>query len=151
MMRFFSALNSLIVDILNSLSSVFNLAVRCFVGWQFFQSGLAKVMDWNSTLSSFQNEYQVPVLTPEHAAMAGAFGELFFPVLLFVGLATRFSAIALSVVNVVAVIAHKSFLLDPANLAVLQNHYLWGALLLMLVFYGGGKLTLDYLIHRRWG
>ena len=151
MMRFFSAPISFIVDGLDALSSVFNVAVRWFVGWQFFQSGLAKAMDWNSTLFSFQNEYQVPVLTPEHAAMAGTFGELFFPVLLFVGLATRFSAIALSVVNVVAVIAHQSFLLDPANLAALQNHYLWGALLLMLVFYGGGKLALDYFIYRRWG
>ncbi|MDC6700610.1 DoxX family protein, partial [Leclercia adecarboxylata] len=48
-----------------------------------------------STLPLFRSEYHVPLLSPEVAAHMAAFAEHFFPVLILVGLATRFSVLAL--------------------------------------------------------
>jgi len=62
------------------------LALRCYVGWQFFKAGIIKVSDWGATLALFHDEYHVPLLPPDLAAVMGAAGELTFPVLLFVGL-----------------------------------------------------------------
>ncbi len=55
------------------------LAARVFVGMVFFRSGLTKIADWETTLFLFTDEYHVPLLPPYVAAVAGTFGELFFP------------------------------------------------------------------------
>ena len=34
--------------------SLLSLALRLFVGWQFFKAGLTKVDDWSVTLALFQ-------------------------------------------------------------------------------------------------
>ena len=73
--------------------------------WQgLFLSGLTKLRDGETTLALFMDEYKVPLLSPEIAAAAGTAGELVLPVLLAFGLAGRFAAAGLSVVNAVAVI-----------------------------------------------
>src|SRR5881628_931209 len=69
-----------------------DLGVRLFVAAVFFQSGLTKIANWSSTLSLFENEYAVPLLPPQVAAFLGTGVELFFPVLLVLGLGTRFAA-----------------------------------------------------------
>ena len=61
-------------------------AFRGYVAWQFLKSGWLKVSDWDSTLYLFQEEYHVPLLPPEMAAVAGTAGELVFPALLVMGL-----------------------------------------------------------------
>lgn len=58
-----------------------------------FQLGVPKLAA--STLPLFRSEYHVPLLSPEVAAHMAAFAEHFFPVLIVVGFATRFSALAL--------------------------------------------------------
>ncbi|MGH8602998.1 MAG: DoxX family protein, partial [Gammaproteobacteria bacterium] len=68
----------------------------------FFKSGLVKIQSWESTVALFTYEYSVPYLSPELAAYFGAFTELFFPVLLAIGLAGRLSAGVLFVFNIVA-------------------------------------------------
>jgi putative oxidoreductase len=118
--------------------SLFLLFARVYVGLAFFRSGLTKLDDWGTTLMLFEEEYHVPLLSPELAAWAGTAGELALPVLLFAGIATRFAAVGLSVVNVVAVLSLAE--IAPAALA---QHHLWGALLLAVVLWGGGRLALD--------
>jgi putative oxidoreductase len=114
------------------------LAARIFVGMAFFRSGLTKISDWDTTLALFADEYHVPLLPTHVAAVAGTFGELFFPVLLIMGLLGRFSALSLSVVNVVAVLS-----LSEIAPAALQQHQFWGALLVGIVLWGPGKWSVD--------
>lgn len=123
--------------------SLFLLFARVFVGLAFFRSGLTKLQDWDTTLFLFQEEYHVPLLPPEVAAYAGTFGETALPLLLMAGLATRFAAAGLSVVNVMAVLS-----LAEIAPAALMQHQLWGSLLLVLVLWGGGKLALDRWLSR---
>lgn len=125
-------------NLLTQLQSPATLAARIFVGMAFFRSGLTKIADWETTLALFADEYHVPFLPTEVAAVAGTFGELFFPVLLIMGLLGRFSALSLSVINIVAVIS----MADIAP-AALQQHQFWGALLLGVVLWGPGKWSVD--------
>ncbi len=123
---------------LNALQAPAALAARLFVGAAFFRSGLTKIADWDTTLALFADEYHVPLLPTGVAAVAGTFGELFFPVLLVLGLFGRFSALSLSFVNIVAVLS-----LAEIAPAALQQHQFWGSLLLAVVLWGPGPWSLD--------
>jgi putative oxidoreductase len=131
--------------LLNPLQSLFALAARVYVSWQFLKSGYIKIANWDGTLYLFENEYHTPLLSPHVAAVAGACGELFFPTLLILGLASRLSAIGLFCVNVVAVISYSQVLLAQGSEAALGQHILWGSLLLFLIVYGPGTISVDYL------
>lgn len=128
--------------------SLLLLAVRWYVGWQFFKSGLVKVGDWNATLALFRDEYHVPVLPPELAAWLGASQELALPLLLAVGLFSRPAALALLGVNIMAVISYP-MLFQFECPAALNDHFFWGLLLATLVAVGPGRLSLDILLGRR--
>jgi len=117
------------------------LAARLYVAQVFFQSGLTKLRDWEITVALFTDEYHVPLLPPEVAAVAGTTGELLLPVLLVIGLAGRFAALGLSVVNVVAVIS-----LAEIAPAALQQHILWGCLLVGVLLWGPGRWSLDRFV-----
>jgi len=124
------------------------LFIRFYVGWQFFKAGQLKLQSWSSTISLFTNDYQVPLLPPGAAAVLGTAGEIVLPILLFVGLTTRLAALGLQIVNVVAMYAVLHFFdrgfADPAY----ADHWLWGLMLLMLMTYGGGRLSTDWLLER---
>jgi putative oxidoreductase len=132
--------------LLDALQPLVALVARCWVSWQFLKSGWLKVSDWEGTLSLFQEEYQTPLLTPAVAAVAGTFGELFFPILLIAGLFGRFAAVGLLAVNVMAVVAYAHVLLTPGFEAAVGQHYLWGAVLVMLALYGPGRISLDHWV-----
>jgi putative oxidoreductase len=125
-------------SLLTHLQAPALLAARIFVGMAFFRSGLTKIADWETTLALFADEYHVPFLPTHVAAVAGTFGELFFPVLMMLGLCGRFSALSLTVINIVAVVS----LMEIAP-AALQQHQFWGALLLGVMLWGPGKWSLD--------
>lgn len=131
---------------LETAASGLDLVIRLYVANVFFKSGLTKIEDWDKTVYLFQEMYRVPLLPPEVAALLGTFGELLFPVLLAIGLATRFAALGLSVVNVVAVISFWHVL--SQNQPALSHHFYWGLLLLVTLLHGPGKLALDHLIWR---
>jgi len=124
------------------------LGIRLYVGWQFFASGKLKLMDWGSTLALFHDEYHVPVLPPDVAAVFGTFGELAFPLLLFVGLFSRPAALGLFAVNLMAVISYPDLWTFECPAAI-QSHLYWGMLLLVPLTAGGGRLSLDWLRRRR--
>ena len=85
----------------------------------------------------------MPLLSPELAAMAGTFGELFFPLLLIFGILGRYAAIGLSAVNVLAVVSYSHVLLADGFEAALGQHYLWGLMLLVIVVLGPGSLSVQ--------
>lgn len=128
---------------------LFALALRLWIGIQFFKSGLTKISSWETTLYLFHEEYHVPLLPPDVAAVFGTAGELAFPVLLWIGLFGRLAALGLSAVNVMAVIAYAHVLYSAGFEAAIGQHYLWGLVLLVLVIYGPGALSLDRLLVRQ--
>ncbi len=134
-----------VIDGLEWLSPIADLGLRLWVAWVFWKAGQTKIANWDSTLFLFEYEYAVPLLSPEVAALLGTAVELSMPVLLAVGLATRFSAFVLFVFNIVAVISYPS--LNPAGV---QDHQIWGLMLLVTLLHGPGKLSLDHLIRRRF-
>ena len=140
--------NWLAARLLGALQPLFLLATRLYVSWQFLKSGYLKVTSWDSTIYLFENEYHTPVLSPHAAAVAGSFGELFFPALLVLGLVSRLGAIGLFAVNAMAVISYSQVLLAEGSEAALGQHVLWGTLLVFLIIYGPGKFSLDYLLDR---
>ncbi|NHX00726.1 DoxX family protein [Pseudomonas koreensis] len=94
----------------------------------------------DSTIPLFQSEYHVPLLSPEVAAHMAAFAEHFFPVLILMGFATRFSALALLGMTLVI----EVFVYPDAY----PTHGTWAAVLLYLMATGPGKLSIDHLIAK---
>ena len=92
----------------------------------------------------------MPLLPPEFAAYIGTFGELVFPVLIALGLAGRVGAAGLFVVNVMAVASYLELFSFECP-AGINSHYYWGSILLALVVFGPGRISLDELILRRLG
>lgn len=135
--------------LLDKLQWLALFAARIYVTKIFWASGWLKLTNWDSTLGLFETEYHVPVLPPYAAAVAGTFGELFFPALLVLGLYGRIGAIGTFVVNAMAVISYSNVLLAEGSEAALGNHILWGTLLAGLIVFGPGKLSVDAWLDRR--
>lgn len=104
-----------------------------------FQLGWPQLSD--SAVSLFENEYQLPLLPPEWAAMAAASAEHLFPILLLLGLATRLSAFALLIMTLTI-----QLFVYPSAYPV---HGVWAAVLLFLMAKGGGWLSLDHWLAQR--
>jgi putative oxidoreductase len=131
---------------------------RCSIAAVFWNSGQTKVQGFavdivqgrfefgwprlsDSAVALFRDEYRLPLLTPEIAAPLAAFAEHLFPLLLLVGLATRFSALALLVMTLTI-----QLLVYPGAYA---THGTWAAVLLYLMARGPGALSVDHLLARR--
>ncbi len=95
----------------------------------------------DSAVYLFREEYRLPLLPPELAAYLAAFAEHLFPLLLLIGLATRFSALALLVMTAVIQI-----FVYPGAYA---THGTWAAVLLYLLANGPGRLSLDHWLAGR--
>ena len=132
---------------LGALTPPLDLLIRYDVASAYFKSGLTTIESWDKTVFLFQEEYRVPLLPPQTAALLGTFGELVFPPLLLLGLAGRFAALSLFVVNIVAVVSYWRVL--GRNEAALASHYYWGVLLAVTLLHGPGRLSLDHWIRRR--
>jgi putative oxidoreductase len=130
--------------LLEKVQPLFALAIRLYIARVFIVSGWLKLSRWDSTLALFQNEYHVPLLPPGVAAVLGPAAELGLPTLLLLGIGSRAAAIALFVFNIVAVISYPD--LSDAGF---KDHCLWGALMLVIAFYGPGKISLDRRIGWR--
>jgi putative oxidoreductase len=133
---------------LNRLQPLLALGARLYVSWQFLQSGWLKLTSWSTTLDLFRTEYHVPLLPPYLAAVVGTFGELFFPVLIVLGLGGRIGPLGLFAVNLMAVISYAHVLLSEGFEAAIGQHILWGFMLLVLAIYGNGTWSADRLLKQ---
>lgn len=133
------------IRIVEFLAPLFLLATRLWVAWVFWKSGMTKIASIDNAILLFKYEYKVPLLSPELAAYLGTATEIIFPPLLALGLGGRFAAAVLFIFNIIAVISYPT--LNPAGV---QQHYLWGFMLLVIVFYGPGKLSVDHLIRQKY-
>jgi len=124
------------------------LLARLSVAWQFWIAGRARVDDgWNlweprsSTMTMYLGGLNLRWIPYEAAAIATQFAEFALPILLAVGLASRFAALGLLVLVVVFEI-----FVHPGPYAI---HGMWAALLLLIVKAGPGSVSLDGAMGRR--
>jgi putative oxidoreductase len=139
-------------------ASLVALLARVGIGATFWLSGQTKVeglvldpvglhaeLGWphvsEGALELFRSEYALPLLPPELAANLAAFSEHLFPLMLVLGLGTRFAALAL--LGMTAVI--EVFVYPDAW----PTHAGWAACLLYLVARGPGAVSLDRLLAGR--
>ena len=151
--------------VLDGLAPVADLIARLWVAWAFYKSGLTKVNSGSvdllgfklpyptslaptdSTLMLFEYEYAVPLLSPTVAAYLGSLAEVILPLFIAFGLAGRYAAAALFVFNIVAVVSYP-----PAQSgAGFYQHQAWGIVLLLIIFHGPGRLSIDHLIGKFTG
>jgi putative oxidoreductase len=131
------------------------LLMRLWVALAFWNAGVVKFTDPVGTHYLFHQEYHVPVLDPDLAAFLGTWIELIAPWLLGLGLAGRLTALLLFVHNAIAVISYPDlwphgFWPDLFNTTDFADHKSWALMLLALVAWGPGRLSLDALIDRFW-
>ncbi|MBT3305358.1 MAG: DoxX family protein [Alphaproteobacteria bacterium] len=120
------------------------IIARVSIATVFWKSAQTKVDGFtikDSTFFLFENEYNVPLLPPEFAAYMATVAEHVFPVLLIIGFASRFSALALLGMTMVI------------QLFVYPNawpvHILWVMALAYIIGRGPGPIALDHLIAKR--
>ena len=149
------------VDLLNAIpDSLIAIIGRFSIAAVFWKSGQTKVqgfaidivsgeftLGWprlsDSVVELFRSEYKLPLIPHEFAALLAAFAEHLFPLLILIGLATRFSALALLVMT-----ATIQLLVYPD---AYPTHGVWAAVLIFLIARGPGAFSLDHLITRRYG
>jgi putative oxidoreductase len=136
------------------------LVLRLIMFWEFWEAGITK-FNGSNWFSNIEENFPFPfnTLGADLNWMAATYGEIVFSIMILLGLFTRFAAISLIVITVVATAA-VHWPADWASLAELWKGYaisdkgfgnyklplLFIVILLPLVFHGGGKLSLDYLV-----
>jgi putative oxidoreductase len=143
MIRLIAALLARLETIPLSLNG---LLCRWGIAAVFWRSGQTKVHGFfeidPGTYDLFRDEYKVPLLPPEFAAVAATISEHLFSALLVIGLASRLSAGALFGMTLVIEI-----FVYPESW---PDHLLWSAALLFVIFRGPGAWSLDHLLRRRF-
>lgn len=147
---------SVLVDKANGLvqaiatPSMVQLVLRLALAVPFWRSGILK---WNGFLklsdvavTLFTDEFMLhlpggPYHYPIPTAMAflSGCGEIIFPILLVLGLGTRFAALGLLVMTVIVELT------VPDGWPV---HITWVAMALGIMAYGPGRISLDHLLCR---
>jgi len=141
-----------LTSLLEHLQPLSLLLFRLWVALAFWRAGVVKLNDPMGTSYLFNYEYHVPILSPDLAATAGTWVELIVPWLLGFGLFGRISAIFLFVYNIIAVISYPD--LWPHGLWAgligheFTDHKVWGLMLLAIVLFGPGKLSIDAAISK---
>lgn len=129
--------------------SLVQLVLRVALAVPFWRSGLTK---WDGFLQLSDNAvllfteefklhllgYEIPYPWPKLMAYASGSGEIMLPILLILGLGTRFAA--LGILAMTALIQ----LTIPDGWA--NFHLPWAAMALAIVAYGGGAFSIDRLI-----
>lgn len=120
--------------------SVLAVPLRFGVAWIFWSSAQVKLINWQRTIELFADEYRVPILPPELAASMALSIEIACPILLVLGLLTRFAVIVL--LGMTAVI--QTFVYPEAW----PTHLQWTAMMLVLLCRGAGTFSVDHLLWR---
>ncbi|MDB2414239.1 DoxX family protein [Rickettsiales bacterium] len=137
------------IALAEKLNFLVYIPIRLLLAFIFFKSGILKLPsgflgigkgNWDSTLLLFEYEHPVPFLSPDVAAFLGTSVEIIAPVLLVIGLGTRFAAAALLVMVAVIEFTYQHNI----------EHFYWASLILVLMFQGAGKLSIDYVIRKKF-
>ena len=130
--------------------SVVTLLARLSLAAVFWMSARTKVAEGtlfslsDNAIWLFREEYKLPLLPPELAAYLSLVGEHLFPVLLVIGLASRFAAAGLLMMTLVIEV-----FVYPAAYPV---HGPWAVCCLVIMIHGAGVISIDHLlVHRARG
>src|SRR5210317_1853776 len=146
------------------------LALRLVMFWEVWEAGIKKLRgeNWFADIpwADWQKGFPWPssLVPTDLNWLVATWGELFFSVLILLGLFTRFAALSLLVITVVATAA-VHWPAGWSSLGELWNGYvitakdagnfklplLFVVILLPLVFHGGGKLSVDQLLLKLTG
>ncbi len=122
------------------------LICRFAIAGVFWRSGETKVHDFfvinDSTYDLFRDEYKVPLVPPDIAAVAATISEHLFSALLVIGLASRLSAGAL--LGMTAVI---EIFVYPDSW---PDHLMWASAMIYVILRGPGLLSVDHLIRKKF-
>jgi putative oxidoreductase len=118
--------------------SVHQLLFRLAIAGVFFRTGLQKVRGWETTVALFTDEYKLPGVPPEIAAIMASTFELGCSTLLILGLATRLATLPL----LGMIMTIQLFVYPQAW----PEHLVWGSILVFLLTRGPGALSIDRLI-----
>jgi putative oxidoreductase len=120
--------------------SILQLMFRIAIAVVFWSSGLTKIASWDTTVALFRDEYMVPLLPPEIAAVISATFELSCSPLIVVGLATRLATLPLlGMTFVIEVFVYPEYW---------TMHLMWTSILLFLLTKGPGVLSVDHYAGR---
>lgn len=128
-----------------SLPSLVQLALRLGLGGVFWSSARTKVdgviaVSENTTFL-FEEEYRLPLLSPEFAAHLTTYAEHLFPLMLLLGFGSRIAGLGLlAMASVIQIFVYPD--------ALLSTHLGWIAMAAAIVIYGPGRYSLDHLIFR---
>ena len=142
---------------MNQIKRIENLIAKCVPEWfaslvlrfgiaiPFWKSGLTK-WDGFGVLSEtpvilFENEFMLHIFGQEYSfpfptlmAYASSIGEIILPILVVLGLFTRFAGVGLLLMTLIIQLTFP----DAWPL-----HFTWGAMALGVIYLGGSKLSLD--------
>ena len=140
---------------LSDLGPVVLLLFRVWVALAFWHAGVVKFDDPMGTQFLFNVMYQVPLLSPDIAAVLGTWVELIVPWFIGFGLLGRPFALFLFIYNIIAFASFPAlwphgFWTDFFNTSSFADHKVWGLMLLALIAWGPGMLSLDRLVQRFW-
>ncbi len=120
--------------------SILQLMFPIAIAAVFWSSGLTKIASWNTTIALFHDEYMVPLLPPEIAAVMSATFELSCSALIVVGLATRLATLPLlGMTFVIEVFVYPEYW---------SMNLMWATVLLFLLTKGPGIFSLDHYARR---
>lgn len=140
------------------LGPVTLLLLRIWVALAFWHAGVVKFDDPTGTLFLFNVMYHVPLLPPDFAAVLGTWVELIVPWFIAFGLLGRPFALFLFIYNIIAFASFPAlwphgFWHDLFTTSAFADHKIWGLMLMTMIAFGPGRLSLDALIARvtrRW-
>ncbi len=130
-----------------TVESVALLATRVALAGIFWRSGRTKVVEgtWldisDTTLFLFETEYAGVPLPADLAAMLATYAEHALPILLVLGLGSRFAALGLLLMTLTI----QLFVYPEAWWTV---HIVWVALAAMVISRGGGLFSIDAAIDK---
>ena len=164
-MAIFDSYDTFTSRLRNAGDYVWPLALRLILAWEFWEAGLAKYggENWFAQIpwSDWQKGFPFPFdLIPNSLNWSLAtWSEMIFAALLLLGLFTRFAAISLLIVTAVATAAvhwpgewnslaelWRGYVITPDGAGNYKLPLLFTAMLLPLVFTGGGKVSIDHLL-----
>ncbi|MBE9548838.1 MAG: DoxX family protein [Proteobacteria bacterium] len=144
---------------------IWPLALRLIMFWEFWEAGISKYRgdNWFADIpwADWQMGFPFPfnLLPVDLNWMLATWGELVFSILILLGLFTRFAAFSLLVITVVATAAvhwpaewnslaelWNGYVISPKGAGNFKLPLLFVLLLMPLIFHGGGKISLDYLL-----
>lgn len=138
MQRLFDQIGRLVPEWAITLLARFSIAYTFWSSGRSKVSGILDISD--STFLLFEHEYGVPLIPSDIAAYMATYAEHFFPILLVLGIFTRFAALSLLMMTAVI----QLFVYPDA-----WNVHMWWALaMLYLIRYGGGTVSLDHLLWK---